>query len=270
MHAGLLRPDGEDAPAIGEAAKVAHELMELPDGGAAKAPVALVFDYPSSWAWEALPQGADFTYFGLVFDTYKALRRAGLSVDIVPSDVTTLDAYKLVFVPGLLALSGSLRAALANFEGTAVLGPRTNSKTDEFTITTPLPPNLEGLDCTVTRVESLPPFSTVALQNDGGFQRWFEHLEGDADVTLSTKDGRPAMMSAVKTHYLAGWLDEAGFDALLADLCAAAESIESLSLPEGLRVRDTESHRFVFNYGPDPAPYNDQMIAPAGVYWHEL
>jgi len=269
MHAGLLRPDGHDAPAITEAAEVAREIAKLPDVGTAKANVALVFDYPSSWAWESLPQGADFTYFGLVFDTYKALRRAGLSVDFVPSDATSLKAYKLVFVPGLLALSKPLEKALSNFEGTAVLGPRTNSKTDEFTIPTPLPPNLAGLDCTVTRIESLPPFSTVALQSGGAFQRWFEHLEGDADVTMSTKDGRPAIMSVGKTHYLAGWLDDAGFDTLVADLCAA-ESIEILSMPEGLRVRDTETHRFVFNYGPDPLLYNDQTIAPAGVYWHEL
>ena len=269
MHAGLLRPDGQDAPTIAEALEVARELAALPDVGTAKAEVALVFDYPSSWAWEALPQGADFTYFGLVFDTYRALRRAGLSVDIVPSDVPSLDGYKLVFVPGLLALSEPLNAALASFEGATVLGPRTNSKTDEFTIPTPLPPNLAGLDCTVTRVESLPPFSTVALQNGGAFQRWFEHLEGTADVTRSTEDGRPAMMSAGKTHYLAGWPDDLGFDALVSDLCAG-EGIETLALPDGLRVRDTETHRFVFNYGPEPAPYKDTVLPPAGVYWHEL
>ena len=269
MHAGLLRPDGADAPAIGEAAKVAEELQEMPHAGTAQAKVALVFDYPSSWAWEALPQGQDFTYFGLVFDTYKALRRAGLSVDILPSDTSDLDGYKLVFVPGLLALSEPLSAALSAFGGTAILGPRTNSKTEEFTIPAPLPPNLPNLDTTVARVESLPPFLTEDLKDGGSFMRWFEHLEGGADVTLQTKAGSPAMMSNGKLHYLAGWPDDAGFD-LIVDQACVAEGLENLKLPDGLRVRDTGTHRFVFNYAPEPLVYKDITLAPAAVHWHPL
>ncbi len=269
MHAGLLRPDGKDAPAIGEAAEVARELVEMPDAGTAKAQVALVFDYPSSWAWDALPQGADFTYFGLVFDTYKALRRAGLSVDILPSDVGTLEGYKLVFVPGLLALSNPLEKALKTFSGTAVLGPRTNSKTEDFTIPTPMPPNLPSLDCTVARVESLPPFSTVPLENGGEFIRWFEDLEGSADVSKKTDDGRPAMMSSGKMHYLAGWPDEKAFDALVTDFCKS-EGIATLVLPEGLRVRDTDTHRFMFNYAPEPVTFDGVTLEPAAVHWQPI
>ncbi len=83
QHAGLLRPDSADAPALAEARQVARELAEMPEAGTARAPVALIFDYASDWAWRTQPQGADFDYFRLSFAFYRALRRAGLSVDVI-------------------------------------------------------------------------------------------------------------------------------------------------------------------------------------------
>ena len=268
MHAGLLRPDSADAPAIHEAIQVGRELADMPDVNTTQAKVALVFDYPSSWAWEALPQGEDFDYFALVFDAYKALRRAGHSIDILPSSATDFDGYKLVLLPGVLNLSDSLLTALERFEGTAIVGPRSGSRTPDFTIPTPMPPNLPDLDVTTARVESLPPFAPVPLEQ-GHFLRWFEHLEGGAKVTRKTADGRPAMMSAGKLHYLAGWPDDAAFDAILAD-AADAEGLTVLDLPEGLRVRDTATYRFVFNYAPEPVTFEGQQIPPAGVHWHKI
>ena len=92
MHAGLLRPDSVAAPAHDECAQVAHELVEMPDAGTAAAPVALVFDYASAWAWETQPQGRDFDYFRLAFAFYKGLRRLGLNVDIIAPDTADLNA----------------------------------------------------------------------------------------------------------------------------------------------------------------------------------
>ncbi|MDE0208767.1 MAG: beta-galactosidase [Boseongicola sp.] len=269
MHAGLLRPDGADAPAIKEARQLAREVATIPDAGTTRAKVAIMFDYASSWAWEALPQGADFTYFGLVFDTYKALRRAGLSIDFIPADAKSLDDYDLVFMPGLLTLSDNLRTALEAFAGTAIIGPRTNSKTDELVIPDPLPPNLPGLDATVARVESLPPFARVPLEGGGNFFRWFEHLEGAAAVTTATTEGRPAVMSRGKLHYVAGWPDRTAFDCLVAGACAA-EGLDARTLPDGLRIRDTATHRFVFNYAPEALDFEGTTLPPAGVRWHPI
>jgi beta-galactosidase len=70
MHAGLLRPDSVPAPAFDEAGQVARELALMPDQGTAAAKVGLVFDYVSAWAWDIQPQGRDFSYFRLVFDTH--------------------------------------------------------------------------------------------------------------------------------------------------------------------------------------------------------
>jgi beta-galactosidase len=94
MHAGLLRPDSAPAPGLAEAAQVAREIAGDASGRDRAAPVALVFDYAAAWAWETQPQGRDFDYFRLVFSAYRALRRAGLSVDIMPPDTGDLSPWK--------------------------------------------------------------------------------------------------------------------------------------------------------------------------------
>ncbi len=188
MHAGLLRPDSAPAPAFAEAAQVARELAAMPDVARTQAKVALVFDYASDWAWATQPQGRDFSYFGLAFDMYRGLRRLGLDVDILSPDTADLSGYALVLAPAIATISAPLMAALTAFQGTALLGPRTNAKTTEFAIPLPLPPNLPGLDAVVARVESLPPDVSVALQ-------------GGARSTAGAKSwkGRQRSSSAAKT-----------------------------------------------------------------------
>jgi beta-galactosidase len=268
MHAGLLRPDSAPAPAFGEAEAVARELAEMPDVGTAKADVALVFDYASDWAWEIQPQGRSFSYFWLVFHVYKGLRRLGLNVDIVRPDVADLSGYKLVLAPGLFTLSGPLKAALAAYKGISILGPRTNSKTPNFSIPVPLPPALPGLDAVIARVESLPPDVVVPLAQGGALGNWREKLEGGAEVVEAAEDGWPALVAAGKLHYLGGWPDDAALARILQRACAA-EGIETDPLPEGLRRRDTATHRFLFNYNPVPAEWGGATIPPAGVMWTE-
>jgi beta-galactosidase len=266
MHAGLLRPDSAPAQAFGEAGQVARELAAMPDVQSGPARVALVFDYASDWAWEIQPQGRSFGYFWLVFHVYKGLRRLGLNVDIVPPDTTDLSAYKLVLAPGLFTLGEPLKAALAAHQGTAILGPRTNSKTPDFAIPVPLPPALPGLDAVIARVESLPPDVPVPLAEGGALVNWREKLEGTAQVVEAAEDGWPALVATGKLHYLAGWPDEVALARILARACAA-EGIETETLPEGLRRRETVSHRFLFNYNAVPVEWAGVTIPAAGVHW---
>ncbi|SEW37938.1 beta-galactosidase [Cognatiyoonia koreensis] len=269
MHAGLLRPDSADAPALAEARQVATELLDLPDVEAAASPVALIFDYESAWAWDTQPQGADFDMFRLAFAAYRALRRAGLSIDILPPDVSDLGGYKLVLAPGLMRLSDPVRAALSTFEGTALIGPRTDTKTDELSIPTPMGPNLPDVDITAALTESIPPTDEIALQDGGRFLHWFEHLEGKAEVFRRTQAGFPAIMGNVHLRYLGGWPDDETFDQIIRALCDEA-GITTHDLPDGLRVRDTGTHRFVFNYAPEPLTWRGATIPPAGVHWEPL
>ena len=269
MHAGLLRPDSEPAPAFAEVAQVAREINDMPDVGTAVAQVALVFDYESAWAWEVQPQGRDFDMFRLAFAAYRALRRAGLSVDILPPDTADLSQYKLVLAPGLMTLSAPLRAGLAAFKGTALLGPRTDTKTENLSIPLPLGPNIPGLDAHVVLTESLPPIADIPLAGGGRFLHWFEHLEGSAPVLRQTADGKPAIMGTDTLRYLAGWPDDDTFYQIIRDLCAELQ-LTALDLPEGLRIRDTVTHRFVLNYAGYAQDWNGTMIPAAGVHWEVL
>jgi len=266
MHAGLLRPDSAPAPALAEARQVADEIAELPQVGTADAEVALIFDYESAWAWDAQPQGADFDMFRLAFAAYGALRRAGLNIDILPADTGDLGAYKLVLAPGIMRLSDPLRAALSRFTGLALLGPRTDTKTDELGIPEPMGPDLPGIDVTVALTESMPPDAGIPLTGGGQFLHWFEHLEGDAEVFATTETGQPAIMGDAHLRYLAGWPDDPTFDRIITE-AAADQGLITHDMQGGLRIRDTATHRFVFNYAPHALTWNGTRIPPAGVHW---
>jgi len=268
MHAGLLRPDSAPAPALAEAAQVAQEIGDIQDTAIRKADVALVFDYASSWAWEAQPQGADFDYFDLVFDMYKALRRLGLNVDILPLHTTEIADYAMVLAPGLATMPDTLLQALGATSTLSLIGPRSNSKTPEMSTPVPMPPNIPNLECTISRVESIPPSAAVQTEN-GNCIRWFEHLEGQVEVYLKTTDGTPLVVRNGSTFYLAGWPDADLADSLLQDLCNIA-GIKTTALPEGLRQRDTQSHRFWFNYTDSAIEHNEVTIPGAGVHWTPL
>jgi beta-galactosidase len=269
MHAGLLRPDSAPAQAFEEAGKVAAELAAMPDVGTARADVALVFDYASAWAWQTQPQGRDFDYFRLAFAFYRGLRRLGLNVDILPPDMADLTGYKLVLAPGVATLSAPFLTALTGFDGTALIGPRSNAKTVEFATPVPLPPNLPGLDAVVARVESLPPDVPVPLEAGGNLLHWREKIEGGAEVVERATDGWPALLRAGGLHYLAGWPEDAVLDRMLIALCKAL-GIAVEVLPEGLRRRDSDTHRFWFNYNPFAVEWDGVTIPAAGVHWEPL
>ncbi len=213
---GCCAPNSVAAPAHDEAAQVIAELAAMPEAATGPAPVAMVFDYASAWAWDTQPQGRDFSYFRLMLEFYKGLRRLGLSVDMVPPAAADLSAYRLVLVPGMMSLTPELLGALARHKGVALLGPRTNSKTAEFAIPLPLPPNLPGLDATIARVESLPPdveraAGAAAGRCAIGARSW----KAAATVVERATDGWPALVAAGGLHYLGGWPDEIALDRIL-------------------------------------------------------
>jgi beta-galactosidase len=266
MHAGLLRPDSAPAPAYHEAQALAVELEALGEIQVQPAPVALVFDYASAWAWQTQPQGRGFDYFRLVFHAYKGLRKLGLSVDILPPETGDLSGYALVLAPGLAVISAPLMAALEVYEGVALIGPRSNAKTEHFATPVPLPPNLPGLDAVVARVESLPPDLPVALQEGGHFEIWREKCETSADPEEITEDGWPALITSGGISYLAGWPDDAALARLLTKLCARA-GVATEALPEGLRRRETAGHVLWVNYNPDEVEHRGLRLPAAGVFW---
>lgn len=279
MHAGLMRPDNQPAPALGEAAQVHGELGALGADTvlAAKADCAIIFDYESEWAWESLPQAKGFSHQEAVFDQYRHLRALGLNVDIVSSQTKDLSAYSLVFVPALFAWNDDLKQAMTAFEGQLVIGPRSGSKTPDFHIPASLPPGLPSnfLDVKVVRVASLAPDVSVPLKDGGQVVQWLDKIETGAEILIESADGWPVLVRQGRVHYLAGLLDAPGMGRVT-DMLVAAAGLASLALPDGLRVRQTTSGVFVFNYSPEtldlatlgfvgPFGLDGQVLAPAGV-----
>ncbi len=260
MHAGLLAPDAEDAPGRTEAAQVARELGNRPEVDArAPSPVALIFDYESDWAWKTQPQGRDFDYFDLVFEAYRGLRRAGLTIDILPPDTADLSDRALVVIPGLFAWPAPLRAALEAFRGHAVIGPRAGARTSDFRFPAAMPPDLPALETRVDRVETLRPSDRPALSGGGAFQIWREFTSGPSQVIETTEDGVAAVRRAGRLTYLCGWPDAAAMARLMASAARAA-GLETLDLPDGLRRVETAAETFWFNYSAGPVP----LAAAAG------
>ena len=255
MHAGLLRPDSIEAEGFFEAAQVAKELGDLDDkldAHPGKADVAIVFDYPSAWAWEIQPQGREFDYFRLVFDFYRTLRRLGLSVDFVPAGAPDLERYRLVVITGLFTWTQGMVDAIRAHDGQILIGPRSGSKTDDFAIPESLPPALPNdiLGVRVTRIETLRADTPVQLTGGGSFQFWREFLETgpEAETVLAADDGVPALVKQGNIHYLGGWPDQDLLRDILLRIADGARLITK-ELSEGVRLRRHGNHVFAFNYG---------------------
>lgn len=265
LHAGLLRPDSVDAPAIHEARQVRDELIDAPEVQPKQAPVALVFDYASDWMWTTQPQGQGLSYFGLVLDTYRALRRAGLTVDILPLRADVFDGYKAIFVPGVMYLADEIKVALSASKAQVVLGPRTGARDADFVMPhAPLPPAMPGLDVTVSRLETLRPDMPIALQGGGAITGYFEEIEGSSETLLRTESGAQVAMRQGNLTYMAGWGDGAAMDRLVA-LIGNAAGLELRQLPKGIRTRDTATERFWFNHTTEAVEVEGEMLPAAGV-----
>jgi beta-galactosidase len=208
------------------------------------------------------PQGAGFGHFALCFDLYRALRSLGLSIDILPADTAALDGYALVLVPGLLTLPAALRTAITAAEGLVLTGPRTDLKTAEFGVPDPMGPGLPGLRATSVMEETFP--EPRPLRGGGAVRLWLEHLETEAEVLEETEEGVPVLIRRERRAHLAGWPDREAARRILGDLACDA-GLETLELPDGVRVRDTGTERFVFNYAADPRRFGPHHLPPAGV-----
>jgi beta-galactosidase len=256
MHAGLNLPGLHELSAGGkEAAQVGEELKELgalPESK--RAPVALVYDYPSSWMTRIQPQGVDFRYHEFAFRLYEGTRRRGLDVDFVPPGAS-LAGYKLVLVPPLMHVTDAAAASFAAAKGIVLYGPRTGSKSRDHSISEGLPPGplRDLLGLRVREVSSLRP--NISMMVNGAAQgravRWRDHVETNAEVLARFADGGPALVAKGLHHYLACWPDAELLDGLMAELCRRA-GFAAKTLPAHIRTRRRGNLTFAFNYGDEP------------------
>lgn len=263
-HAGLLRPDDVPAPALAEAKAVADEIATMGAVQQTRADVALVFDYPSDWAWSTQPQGADFDYFRLTFDAYRALRRAGLSIDIVPSSAREFDGYKLVLAPGLASCESALYAALEAANAQVIIGPRSATVTDELSIPISGTPSIAGMTSQIELHESLPPHHKRPVLGGGHVVHWQERLASVESPLLKTENATTVLSDEGNFWYLGAWPDETLWDRIVAMGCEAS-GVQMQHLPHGLRVRQAGTRTFAINYAAHPVTWQGCEIAACGV-----
>ena len=266
MHAGMLRPDGVDAPAAGEAREAARIIKEIGEQRMAQAPVALVFSYEAAWVCDIQPQGQSFKYLELVYEWYSALRKLGLDVDIV-SDKADLSNYKMIAIPTLPIVSKKLAELLQSLTCPILIGPRSGSKTRSFCIPEQLAPGVlqDLIPLKVTRVESLRDGATEPGDNFE-ISRWLEEIETDLAPEFALKDGRGIAFKKDHLRYVAAWPDRALLTQVLSRMADEAD-VAITPLPKGLRIRRTATHMFAFNYSAQPIHFEQtgKTIDPAGV-----
>ncbi|KKB78056.1 beta-galactosidase [Devosia soli] len=258
MHAGLLRPDSEPAPAYEEALQVAQELKQSGiDGQVEKARVAIVFDYDSEWAWQVQPQADGFKHGAHVRDIYAAFRKHGIDIDILSPKTKSFAGYDVVAIPALFAWTDELREAVASFEGYLLLGPRTGSKTKNFSIPARLGPDLSPnlLDAKVMRVDSIPSYVSIPVKGGGTTRLWREKVETRGEVVMEDNEGVPVLISQGKIFYLTASGDRALMQRI-ADYLIAEADLPVLSLPAGVRTRSRGGFRVYVNYSASPATLN--------------
>lgn len=265
MHSGLKTPANLTAQGLCEAAEVAKEINQGMDVTPVSASVAILFDYESAWAWDVQPQGENFDYFRVVFDYYRSLRSLGLSVDFVSKDDADLSQYKLILIPATMTLEASVQSALKTSGASLIFGPRTDSKNAHLAIQTERS-LLADEDVSIEFVESFRADLPRTLPEGGSVKFWQETLATTANVLERDARGKPLRVGSLRHQYIAGWLDQTAMTRVLEQACEQA-GVPVTHLPDGVRIRDTKTHRFIFNYSAQQQVVNGMMLEPADVKW---
>ncbi|KAJ6027693.1 uncharacterized protein N7446_003711 [Penicillium canescens] len=246
--------------------------------------VALIFDYTADWVWEIEPhsggwdnkksqyEGAVINYKDIVYSFYLAIRRLGLSVDIISAH-QPIDGYKMVVVPSLPIIPDAFNSALSNYSGPVVFGPNSGSTSADFSYALGLNPSngtlRERLPMRVTRIETTPSYAGSSVSYAGStfnISSWEEWISCERDNRMSKatvsyssafRKGKPAACSKDGAHYLAfnpppdflvSYLGDVAADANIKALTGKPASKDG-DLGPTIRLAKRGNLIWVFNYG---------------------
>jgi beta-galactosidase len=283
---GLLGHDGVPGRRYNEASTVArelHALAPLLEGTTVRTPVAMVYDYESTWAfriqpaymgemspqWDGRPHmdGAG-NYQNSLRRWHQALLRAGIGVDMVRPGAD-LSGYRAVFAPHLYVMPDRTASWLSDFVqagGTLVTDLRTGVKDETSLCHARTLPGLlsETLGISIAEYEALPPESAYAVTANapetGSFSaRFFVDwvTPRGAKVLAGYSDWHMRDFAAVtRNRFGAGWAyyvgavitEEAFYDHMLVDVLARAGITAEVKPPAGVEasVREGEGRKLLF------------------------
>ncbi|MEV8438371.1 beta-galactosidase [Actinosynnema sp. NPDC051121] len=228
-HSAMVPHAGPDTKVYREVEQVGAEYGRLAElvGSTVAAEVAVVFDWESWWALSQPnhPTG-DFSYPAHVFAHYRALWRAGVTVDFVPPGAD-LSGYRLVVVPALYAVDDATPYERYVAAGGHLLVTYLSGVTDTrgHVLLGGYPGAFREL--LGVRTEEFHPLragEAVTLDDGSSAAVWTEHLHaGDAEVVASYADGPLPGVPAITRNergdgvawYVACGLTGDGLDRLL-------------------------------------------------------
>lgn len=263
FHSAMLPHAGTDSRIWREVLELGGILETLAEvaGTTVEAETALVFSWEAWWAYdqESHPS-ADVQYLHQVHAMHKALREAGITVDVVAPGAD-LSGYKLAVIPGLYLVRESDSAALAEYVrngGTAVVTYFSGIVDENETVLTGGYPGAfrDLLGVRSEEFYPLPPGQTLALDNGSAASLWTEatRLEG-AEAKVTFVEGHLAGSAAVTRNrhgagnawYIGTVLDPAALRETVTEAAAQA-GVNLLASPEGLEavVRSGRDHSYLF------------------------
>jgi beta-galactosidase len=281
MHAGLRRPDDLPGECWPEVVQVAADIRKLGalNAPAPRAAVAIIIDIESRYVSDIERQAAGYHYTHVLFQWYRVLRSLGLDIDFLAPGAS-LEGYRLVLAPALAMPDAAAITALHDSSALLIFGPRSGSKTRDFTIPEGLPPGpLRTLvPVRVRAVETLRPDCLEPLSAGSASyvsRLWRETLDVLSGEVIATYDnGEAAAVRAGRSVYLASLTDDAFLQQLFLSLCRES-GIATTQLPDSVRLRRRGVLTFAFNYSKHacsaPAPaaatfvLGSAEIAPYGV-----
>jgi len=260
-HAGLRKQDGSPDRGYGDAATAAEELFDLDP---VDAPVAMLYSYDDRWAIGIQPHAPEFDYWEHAGTYYRALRRRGVQVDVVPPE-RDLGGYAAVVAPTLYLVDEGRAAHLREYladGGHLLLAARSGEKDPHNKLPdAPQPGPLADLvGATVDQHESLPDQVDTRVRYDGegyDYRTWAEWLDPEDAAVRGTHvggpaGGRPAIVRASRgagtVDYCGVWPERALADALVGNLLDSADVEHLRPLPDGVRVAERDDHVWVTNF----------------------
>ena len=247
MHTGLHLPDGTKSPSYNEVQKVSDKLKQANSIKKSLSKIAIIFDYNADTAWYIQPHGENLSYFNLIFEVYKALRKLGQSIDILSVDNKDLSQYQIIIAPGLIHMKEGLKKRLSNFKGLVYLGPRTSTSDENLNTTIPLPPNLPGFNSKLVLTESFRSDSPIELEQGGFIKNFREEFTAGVKILEKTVGGEAALVQGGNFIYFAGWMDETALNRIFKRALRISD-IDFCELPPGVRMRQNSGETFWFNY----------------------
>ncbi|WP_447005530.1 beta-galactosidase [Saccharothrix isguenensis] len=245
-HSAMVPHAGTDTKVFREVERVGAEYRRIAEivGSTVDASVAVVFDWESWWALKQPGHPtSDFSYPDTVFGLYRALWRAGVTVDFVRPGAD-LSEYRLVVVPALYAVDDATPYERYVAGGGHLVVTYLSGVTD-----TRGHVHLGGYpgafrDLLGVRTEEFYPLragEVVALDDGSSATVWTEHVHANgAEVVASYVDGQLPGVPAVTRNdhgdgvawYLACGLTGDGLDRVvrgaldLAGVATGPEDVE--------------------------------------------